>query len=178
MALTCAELCQRLDADERLDGADVREHVASCVQCRRALERWRAVTGELRVWSEELPPPFLHARIMAGVRASAEAQPRGWRVWLSHRPLWASSALAAAFVLVVASVVMLRAPLVTQTPASLDATRGGAPSAGPAAPPHALTASESGLKRKAERGDRKIQATSSRQLGERSSSLRSILLIR
>jgi hypothetical protein len=116
MALSCGEVRQRLDTDEALDAADVREHVAACAECRRALERWRAVAGELRVWAEASPPAFLHTRVMAGLRSAAEVEPRGWRAWFRQRPVWASSAMAAAFVLVVASVVLLRAPQVTQMP--------------------------------------------------------------
>jgi hypothetical protein len=164
MALSCAELRQRLDADERLDASDVREHAAGCVDCRRALERWRAAAFEMRAWSEESLPPFLHARIMAGLRGGAsEGERRGWRAWLGRRPVWASSALAAAFVLVVASVVMLRAPQVAQAPERLGPARGPMSAAQPAPSEHPLEASEgasaSGVETKRSRASRSAEET-------------------
>jgi len=143
MALSCAELRLRLDADERLDALEVREHAAGCVDCHRALERWRSVMGAMRSWSEEPPPPFLHTRIMSELRAAAKGERHGWRAWFAQRPVWASSALAAAFVLVVASVVMLRAPQETHAPESPSVERGPMPVAPPAAVEHRLAPGES-----------------------------------
>jgi hypothetical protein len=162
MALSCAELRQRLDADERLDASDVREHAAGCVDCRRALERWCAAAFEMRAWSEESLPPFLHARIMAGLRGASEGERRGWRAWFGRRPVWASSALAAAFVLVVASVVMLRAPQVAQAPEH-GPTRGPMSAAQPAPSEHPLEAIEgesaSGVETRRSRASRSAEET-------------------
>jgi hypothetical protein len=104
--MTCAELLRRLDADEPLDVAEVREHAASCASCRAALARWRAAAGELRRWHEEPAPPFLHGRIMTSLRAARARRP-WWAVLVSGpRPAWALSALATVFVAVIGGLVV------------------------------------------------------------------------
>jgi len=143
MALSCAELRQRLDADDAVDAADVRAHVAGCAECRRALERWRAVTGELRVWAEAPPPAFLHARVMAGLRAAPERERQSWRGWFARRPVWASSALAAVLVAVVVSVTVRHSPTVARVPEPAGTADGEQPANAPESPPALLTAGAS-----------------------------------
>ena len=152
MALSCAELRQRLDADEALDAADVRAHVAGCAECRRALERWRAVTGELRVWAEAPPPAFLHARVMAGLRAAPERERQSWRGWFARRPVWASSALAAVLVAVVVSVTVRHSPTVARVSETVGAAGGGQPANAPGSLPALLTAGASERKSELARG--------------------------
>ncbi len=135
MAMTCVEFLKRLDADEPLDAdADARAHAETCAGCRAALDRWSAAQDQLRAWSEEEPPPFLHARLMAHVRAAAQDAERAHAargVWW-RRLAWAGPALAIVFVGVIGGITFLRAPWVAHptrarsTPQSLEAEKSGA----------------------------------------------------
>jgi hypothetical protein len=92
--MTCEEFTRLLDTDRPLADLEAIAHVASCPQCARALERWQAAREELRSMATEAPPPFLHSRIMASVRAEATAQPRPRRLFSLHRVVLATAAVA------------------------------------------------------------------------------------
>jgi hypothetical protein len=135
--MRCAEFLDRLDAGEPLDRAEAREHAAACASCRLALERWQAATGGLRAWRDEAAPPFLHARIMAGLRAQPAPRPWWAALWPARRPAWALSAVATVFVAAIGGLVVWHAgvsPRKAQAPATLEAARsGGAPESAPSA---------------------------------------------
>jgi negative regulator of sigma E activity len=105
--MTCAELERCLDEDRTIDTPEAAAHLATCAECRRAVERWRAVRSELRSMASEPDPPFLHTRVMAHVRAEGQRAP-GRTFWLL-RPVWAAPALAVLFIGVVAGLGVWRA---------------------------------------------------------------------
>jgi hypothetical protein len=91
--MTCEELRRLLEDEGTASSEPARAHLASCPACTREAENWAAVLASLRDLGEEPAPPFLHARIMAHVRAEATSPVvRRWR------PLhgWRAPALAAA----------------------------------------------------------------------------------
>jgi hypothetical protein len=94
MALTCEDLRRLIDEEARLDTSAVREHLDGCPQCRTAVSRWTQVATELRDLGGEAPPPFLHGRVMAHVRAQR----------LASKRLWWTPALATALLVVIVSV--------------------------------------------------------------------------
>lgn len=94
MALTCEDLRRLIDGEARLDTSEVREHLDGCPECRTAVSRWTQVAAELRGLGGEAPPPFLHGRVMAHVRAQRPASKR----------LWWTPALATALLVVIVSV--------------------------------------------------------------------------
>lgn len=96
--MTCEELRALLELEGTAQSEAAREHLGACRACAREVELWQEVRAELRDMGREPAPPFLHARIMAHVRAEA---PTGRvRGWLSG---WRAPALAA----VGAAVVIL-----------------------------------------------------------------------
>lgn len=84
--MTCEELRHLLDDEGTASTPEARAHLAACPDCMLLARRWAEVQGALRGMGHEPAPPFLHARIMAHVRA-AEASPglsrrsflHGWR---------------------------------------------------------------------------------------------------
>lgn len=90
--MTCHDVLRSLDEDGILP-ARADEHLAACAACRDAYEHWRAARRGLRDMGRDEPPPFLHARMMAGVRAAQRAPAR--RSW---RPLWIAPLVATTFV--------------------------------------------------------------------------------
>jgi hypothetical protein len=140
MALSCAEFLRHLDEDEAetLASAEMRDHAAACPACRVALERRLAIAGEMRAWAEEPPPAFLHTRLMAELRAARAPERRARGSWWAWRPLWVSSALAVAVVVVAAGLTLLRPLASIQVKEDAGASRTQAPArmaAVPAPPP-------------------------------------------
>jgi hypothetical protein len=89
--MTCEELLRLLDEDGPLGSAEAKAHLHECPECRAAADWWQSARRELHDMREEPTPPFLHARIMAQVRAAAVA-PRPW--WRAvPRAAWAGPAL-------------------------------------------------------------------------------------
>ncbi|MCU0290788.1 MAG: hypothetical protein MUF10_02180 [Thermoanaerobaculaceae bacterium] len=89
--MTCEELRRLLDESGAACTPDALAHLAACADCARLARRWAEAQGALRVMGREPAPPFLHARIMAHVRAAeSTASPR--RSFLHG---WRASALAA-----------------------------------------------------------------------------------
>ena len=73
----------RLMADEYIEGelteAEMREfeaHIAECEECRRELEKIRALNAILRSNRERMPEG-LHSRIMSAIEAEPKRKPRG-----------------------------------------------------------------------------------------------------
>jgi hypothetical protein len=107
--MTCDDLLRALDEDEALP-TSAAEHLAACASCRDAYERWRAAQQGLRDMRRDEPPPFLHARMMAGVRAAQRAPAqRSWRA------LWIAPLVATTFV-AVTGVWLWRYVSVSETP--------------------------------------------------------------
>lgn len=141
--MTCEELRALLDAEGEADSEAARAHLRSCASCAREVERWLTVRTALHELGQEPAPPFLHARVMAGVRA--ESRPGGERSWLRG---WRARALAA----VGAAVVILglglfravRPPLVPppiELPSAAErAAVAGSGDKGSAGPPVAVAA--------------------------------------
>lgn len=133
MALTCADLRRLMDEDAPLDAGEAREHLSGCDACRTSLARWELAVTKLREWGEQAPPPFLHARLMAHVRADGRSgEPR--RSWRRH--VWASALATLALVGTIAVWRSDEAPLAPLAPVPTLATsvpRSDAPS--PAASP-------------------------------------------
>ncbi|HPC84330.1 MAG TPA: hypothetical protein P5234_13415 [Thermoanaerobaculaceae bacterium] len=82
--MTCEELRALLDTEGEASSPAARAHLEGCRACSREVERWRLAQAALRELGREPAPPFLHARIMAHVRAEAPgsrpaAWLRGWR---------------------------------------------------------------------------------------------------
>lgn len=122
MALSCEHLRALLDQDASLDTAPVLDHLAGCPQCRAVVDRWLRVVGRLReVGDETPPPPFLHGRVMAHVRARRTARAR----------LWWAPAFATALVVV---VVVWREPFDSSRPPVPSAPTPSSVSASPALP--------------------------------------------
>lgn len=91
--MTCEELRRLLEEEGTASSEPARAHLASCPACTREAESWAAVLASLRDLGPEPAPPFLHARIMAHVRAEAcSPVVRRWR-WARG---WRAPALAAA----------------------------------------------------------------------------------
>ncbi len=85
--MSCEELLRLLDEDGDITSTEAREHLASCPSCAAAVARATAVRRELAAMASEVPPPFLHVRIMAHVRSKARAPERArarrWRLALA-----------------------------------------------------------------------------------------------
>ncbi|HUK13701.1 MAG TPA: hypothetical protein VLW17_10420 [Thermoanaerobaculaceae bacterium] len=90
--MTCEEFRRRLDGDDPTITGEAAAHLERCADCRRLAERAASTRRALRALREEAPPPFLHARVMAHLRAAA-LRPRWWN--LAVRPAWAGAALVA-----------------------------------------------------------------------------------
>ncbi len=142
MALTCADLRRRIDQDEPLETIEVRQHLAGCTDCRRALERWQQVAAKLGEWRREEPPAFLHSRLMAHL--PEQARDRGgrgaWRGRLVR--FWWGPTLATALLVGVLVGRTPREPRPIMAP-SLGAEPTPVPSApqSTTAPPRATTPS-------------------------------------
>ena len=115
--MTCEELRRLLDEEGAASTPEAQAHLAACPDCMLLARRWAEVQGALRGMGQEPAPPFLHARIMAHVRA-AEAIPvspnrsflHGWRA-----P--AVAALGAAVVIVGLGLYSAVRPLAAPEPA-------------------------------------------------------------
>lgn len=92
--MNCKEVRDILREGRPVEGAAA-THIGGCPSCARESAIWRDLRSALR--APVIPPPFLHARIMAGVRAEARAlAERGpWYAALWVRR-WALPSLAAA----------------------------------------------------------------------------------
>ncbi len=80
----CIELISLLIDGELTDAEStgVREHVASCPECRRVYEAFSTMSQSLR--EPEDVPEGLHEDIMSGIRRSQEKHPRALRIrWLA-----------------------------------------------------------------------------------------------
>ncbi|MBN2371893.1 MAG: hypothetical protein JXO72_15535 [Vicinamibacteria bacterium] len=67
--MTCREFLRLLDEDGPVDRTPAADHVSTCASCRRALERWRAMKSALASMNDDPLPPFLHTRLMDGIKA-------------------------------------------------------------------------------------------------------------
>lgn len=126
--MTCEELLRLLDEAGDVDGRDATAHVAACPRCQALVERARAVRRELAAMGSEDPPPFLHARIMAHVRAESRASSPGLATRL--RLAWSPVITLAAFAILIVgggSLVLLKEK-------ALRADRALAPGPEPAPP--------------------------------------------
>ncbi|MGE5235847.1 MAG: hypothetical protein ACM3O7_05845 [Acidobacteriota bacterium] len=92
--MSCEEFLRLLDEERLLADPAAAEHAASCPACGQALARWQAARRELLAMSSEMPPPFLHARIMAHVRAEAAERRQLRRLSSLRRALLATAAVA------------------------------------------------------------------------------------
>ncbi|MBI4915247.1 MAG: hypothetical protein HY825_05315 [Acidobacteria bacterium] len=95
--MRCEEFLRELDESGRAASPEARAHVQGCPSCARAAESWQAVRSELQAMGEEAPPPFLHARVMAHVRADAKSPQR--EAWWARVPRWAWAGQALAVLL-------------------------------------------------------------------------------
>jgi len=98
--MTCRELLDALDSGASLSGPELAEHLAGCAGCRAAVARWRSTQDALRSLGDEQPPPFLHSRVMATLRAEQSRRTR--RAPWALRVAWAGPALVLAFVALLA----------------------------------------------------------------------------
>jgi hypothetical protein len=139
--MTCADL-RRLVAEgegSALESPEARAHLATCEACRSMVEHWSEAMVELRGWASDEPPPFLHGRLMAHVRAEGARRERARR----GRLAWWAPALAATFIAVVGGLALWRAPWLHQAPAGSVQPRVSAPAkvkASPALAPQPSTA--------------------------------------
>ncbi len=94
--MTCAKIRERLPG--YLDGAlpsrsqadarsRVREHLESCAECRKELERYRQLSALMSRVEPTAPPPDLAVRIRVAV-----AEARATQGWLGHLRRWQSRA--------------------------------------------------------------------------------------
>lgn len=94
--MNCREVMESLREGCPLDAA-ARRHLSTCATCAGEETFWRQVRGALP--RTPPPPPFLHARIMAAIRAEArerdESRPWFQLLWVRR---WALPAAAAALV--------------------------------------------------------------------------------
>lgn len=93
----CIELISLLIDGELTDAEStgVREHIASCPECRRVYEAFSTVSQSLR--EPEDVPEGLHEDIMSGIRRSQEKHPRALRIrWLAAAACLALVLLAGA----------------------------------------------------------------------------------
>ncbi|MFI5165228.1 MAG: hypothetical protein ACHQQS_01265 [Thermoanaerobaculales bacterium] len=98
--MTCEEFLRLLDDEQPPTSGEAAAHLASCPACRRAWERAQAMRRELRAMREDSPPPpFLHSRVMANVRAERAARRPWWN--MVARPAWAGAALVALLLVMV-----------------------------------------------------------------------------
>jgi len=95
--MRCEEFLRELDESGRVASPEARAHVQGCPSCAHAAESWQAVRGELQAMGEDAPPPFLHARVMAHVRAEARSPQRP--AWWARVPRWAWAGQALAVLL-------------------------------------------------------------------------------
>jgi hypothetical protein len=100
--MKCEEFLRLLDAGAPVTTDAAAAHLAQCADCRRRLEHVEAAQRELAAMRDEAPPPFLHARVMAHVRAERRAPRRWWNVAL--RPVWAGAALVVLLLVAVSGV--------------------------------------------------------------------------
>lgn len=99
----CEDTLRRMDLyiDHELQEADAGRllvHLESCLSCREELEQRRRLRTRLRTAASASPPPFLHTKVLAGVRSEAAKQRR--RSWFG----WQQSLTAAVAILGVAVV--------------------------------------------------------------------------
>jgi len=92
--MNCEEFRQELEETGSAASPAARAHAAVCPACARAAATWEEARAALRELDGEAPPPFLHARVMAHLRAAeGERARRPERRWLF--PARAAGALAA-----------------------------------------------------------------------------------
>lgn len=122
--MTCDQVGRLLAEGTRLP-EEAGAHLAGCPDCRAAAQRWAALRRELAALREEPEPPFLHPRIMAAVRQAAAPALPWWR--RVPRAAWASAALAAVLVGVLATQGVLRLASVERSAADEAAGQAAAP---------------------------------------------------
>ncbi|HSM50881.1 MAG TPA: hypothetical protein VLA75_05720, partial [Thermoanaerobaculia bacterium] len=92
--MRCEEFRQQLEETGSAASPAARAHAAACPGCARTAATWEEARAALRELGEETPPPFLHARVMAHLRAAeGERAQRPGRRWLF--PARVAGALAA-----------------------------------------------------------------------------------
>ncbi len=92
----CEDTLRRMDlyVDHELQEADagrLLEHLESCPSCREELELRRRLRTRLRTAASAAPSPFLHTKVLAGVRSEAARQ--GRRSWFRWQSLTAAAAI-------------------------------------------------------------------------------------
>ncbi|HPK65032.1 MAG TPA: hypothetical protein PKX99_00490 [Thermoanaerobaculia bacterium] len=94
--MRCEEFRRELDETGEITSPAARDHLAACADCARAVALWEEARAALRELDREATPPFLHARVMAHLRAAERerlAPRRPWR--LAARGVAALAALLA-----------------------------------------------------------------------------------
>jgi hypothetical protein len=125
MALTCADVRRLIDEEGSVTTTAARQHLAVCQQCREAVSRWHELAGQLQEWRDDAPPAFLHARLMAHLRAAGRE--RASRRPLLRRLWWASTLATAALV----AVVIWRMPAQPPAEPLAEPASAGSPSTTP-----------------------------------------------
>ena len=126
--MRCEELRRELDETGEITSPAARDHLAACADCARAVALWEEARATLRELDQEATPPFLHARVMANLRAAERerlAPRRPWR--LAARSV---AALAAVLAISFAGWIVWRVAPETPVPVEVPA----APRAGERAP--------------------------------------------
>lgn len=114
--MTCAELRRLMDEEGAASTPEARAHLAACTDCQLLARRWEEVQGALRGMGREPAPPFLHARIMAHVRAAEEVAASPRRSFLHGWRAPAVAALGAAVVIVGLGLYSAVRPLARSEP--------------------------------------------------------------
>ncbi len=99
--MKCTEFLRLLDNGGPVQEGEAAEHMLDCDACRKAFTNWQRISDGLSAMTTDEAPPFLHARIMAHVRAEADAEPAPSRFASFLRSRW----LAPAAVMLVAAVL-------------------------------------------------------------------------
>ncbi|NWF99935.1 MAG: hypothetical protein HXY19_03205 [Thermoanaerobaculaceae bacterium] len=100
--MTCEEFRALLEREGTAAAQAGAEHLRHCPACEGELARWQEVEAQLAAMGEEPVPAFLHARIMAHLRASAASAQRVPLKVL--RPVWAAPLLLAVVLLALGGV--------------------------------------------------------------------------
>lgn len=94
--MRCEELRRELEETGEITSPAARDHLAACADCARAVALWEEARATLRELDREATPPFLHARLMAHLRAAERERRAPRRPWrLAARSVAALAAVLA-----------------------------------------------------------------------------------
>ncbi len=105
--MKCSEFLRLLDNGGPVQDGEAGEHILECDSCRQAFVNWQKVSDALSAMKADEAPPFLHARIMAHVRAEADAQPQPSRFSAFFRSRWLAPSALLVLVALIGGITLI-----------------------------------------------------------------------